>query len=125
MLDLAKSRSKRDYLLLSLMRWGFRCGEIVGWHGLPGIRPADIRQETIWVRGKGYARGVVQEREQPVDLQVLQLLRDYVKDCKIADDQRIFAISEPWAEELTKWYARNAGLEDWERVSPHRLRAFL
>src|SRR5207249_1303838 len=74
MTRLAADNNKRDHLLLLLMRYGLRCGEIVGWRGLPGIRIGDIRDEGIWVKGKGYAR--------------------------------------------------EAGIDDWEMVGPHRLRAF-
>src|SRR6266567_1785556 len=56
MLTQAKHDSERDYLLLLLMRYGLRCGEIVGWRGLPGIRIEDIRDDGVWVKGKGYAK---------------------------------------------------------------------
>jgi integrase len=124
MLDLARERSMRDYLLMSLMRWSIRVGEIVGWRGLPGIHPEEVREATIWIRGKGYARAVVQDKEVPVDKTILQLLRAYVEDNKIPKGTKIFPISEVWAEQIVKWYAKEAGVEDWFRVGPHRLRAF-
>jgi integrase len=124
MLDLAKARSKRDYLLLSLMRWGCRVGEIVGWRGLPGIHPEDLREKSIWIKGKGYARGIVFDTEYPVPVDIMDLLRQYVVDCKTKPQAKIFPISEPWAEVLTKNYARAAGVEDWPHAGPHRLRAF-
>lgn len=123
-LDLAKTRSKRDYLIFSLLRWSFRVGEVVGHKGLPGIHPEDIRTETIWVRGKGYARGIVQDKELPADRAVIAMLIEFVKDTKPPVGTRVFPITVRWVEQLTKWYARTAGVADWEYVSPHRLRAF-
>jgi len=43
MLTLAREESQRDYLMLLLMRYGLRCGEIVGTDTLgkaPGWRGA-------------------------------------------------------------------------------------
>lgn len=129
MLRLANGRNERDYLLLQLMRYGLRCGEIVGWRGLPGIRVTDIRNEGIWVKGKGYARGIVQDRLVPMPKELIKQLRRHVsptlRQRSINDlDDKVFPISEVRAERIVKWYAREAGIDDWERVSPHRLRAY-
>jgi integrase/recombinase XerD len=129
MLQLSKARSERDYLLLELMRYGLRCGEIVGWRGLPGIRTADIRNEGIWVKGKGYARGIVQDRLIPMPKELIQQLRRYAGQ-RLHEtpfehlDDKLFAISEVRAEQIVKRYAREAEIDDWERVGPHRLRAY-
>ncbi len=126
MLDLANNRSERDYLLLQLMRYGLRCGEIVGWRGLPGIRFSDLREKGIWIKGKGYARGIVQDRLIPIPLQIMDRLKRFAS--KIASgaiaDQKVFPISEVRVEQIVKNYARLLKIEDWERVGPHRLRAF-
>jgi integrase len=124
MLDLAKSRSRRDYILLTLMRYGLRVGEIVGWRGLPGIHPEDLREQSIWVKGKGYERGIVQDIEYPVPVDLLTLIRQYAQDCRTVQNKKIFPLSEPWTEQIVKWYARQVGVEDWQLVGPHRLRAF-
>lgn len=129
MLRLAKANSDRDYLLLVLMRYGLRCGEIVGWRGLPGIRIGDLREKGIWVKGKGYARGIVQDRLVPMPANVMYDLGEYAaklqKEVSSAgSDGKVFPISEIWAEHIVKKYARLAVVEDWERVGPHRLRAF-
>jgi integrase len=128
MLQIAKETKERDYLLLELMRYGLRCGEIVGWRGLPGIRVADIRNEGIWVKGKGYSRGIVQDRLVPMPKDVLRHLLRYI-DLALAgrDDanqKKIFPLSEVRAEQIVKSYAKRAGVDDWERVGPHRLRAY-
>jgi integrase/recombinase XerD len=128
MLSLARARRQRDYLLLALMRYGLRCGEIVGWRGLPGIRRPDIRTEGIWVKGKGYARGIVQDRLVPLPKEMIRELRLYTledpKRRKASDDDRVFPLSEVRAEQIVKHYAKKAGVDDWERVGPHRLRAY-
>jgi|SRR6266540_4863822 len=129
MLDLAEARKDRDYLLLQLMRYGLRCGEIVGWRGLPGIRIADIRDDGVWVKGKGYARGIVQDRLVPMPKDLIRELRRYTartfaNNFNEGEEDKIFPISEVRAEQIVKRYAREAGIDDWERVGPHRLRAF-
>ncbi len=126
MLDLANNRSERDYLLLQLMRYGLRCGEIVGWRGLPGIRCYDLRENGIWIKGKGYDRGIVQDRLVPMPLKIMDRLKMFaskVASWKIAE-QKIFPISEVRVEQIVKNYARLSKIEDWQRVGPHRLRAF-
>lgn len=126
MIQFARGRSERDYLLLQLMRYGLRCGEIVGWRGLPGIRVGDIRNDGIWVKGKGYSRGIVQDRLVPLPKQLVQHLQQYSRIISETGnaDAKLFSISEVWAEEIVKGYARRAGIEDWRGVGPHRLRAY-
>lgn len=120
MLDLALEQGgERDFLLLSLMRYGLRCGEIVGWRGLPGIRTEDLREEGIWVKGKGYSAGIVQDRLVPLKAELLRRLKLFAPKVGL-----LFPISEVWAEQITKRYARLAAIQDWQHVSPHRLRAF-
>lgn len=124
MLERARVTSRRDFLLLQLMRYGLRCGEIVGWRGLPGIRVEDIREQGIWVKGKGYARGIVQDRLVPLPRDLIRQLRSFAAESVGDGLDKIFPISEVWAERIVKKYAREAGVDDWERVGPHRLRAF-
>jgi integrase len=124
MLELAKARSFRDLLLLLLMRYGVRCGEIVGWRGLPGIRVQDIRDNGIWIKGKGYAAGIVQDRLVPMPPDVIELLKSFINMGRRRPEDKLFPITEYWAEQIVKGYAKRAGIEDWERVGPHRLRAF-
>ncbi len=131
MLGLAREQSQRDYLMMSLMRYGLRCGEITGtdtlrktpgWRGLPGIHKEDLRLKGIWVKGKGYARGIVQDTQYPLNDDVMIQLRAFAESLQPVD--KLFPISEVHAERLVKKYAQLAGVEDWERVGPHRLRAF-
>lgn len=115
-------------MLLQLMRYGLRCGEIVGWRGLPGIRVGDIRSEGIWIKGKGYARGIVQDRLVPLPRSLISGLRNYAlrseRSYGKGIQSKVFPISEVRAEQIVKQYARAAKVEDWERVGPHRLRAY-
>ena len=131
MLELAKE-SPRDHLLLTLMRWGLRCGEIVGWRGLPGLRWEDVRAGSLWIKGKGFRKGSAEpfshydpnQYAVPMPLEVMEELRRYGDTFKHSAVDKVFSISEVWAEQLVKRYARLAGIEDWQRVGPHRLRAF-
>jgi integrase len=122
-LQAVRLKSNQHYLMFLLCRWGLRIGEVVGWRGLRGIRKEDLRQKGVWIKGKGYAAGIVQDVLYPLPDQVLAVLRPYADSFKRADE-KLFPISEPWAETLCKRYAKDIGLEDWNRVSPHRLRAF-
>lgn len=112
--------------MLQLMRYGLRCGEIVGWRGLPGIRVGDVRSDGVWVKGKGYARGIVQDRLVPLPKQLIKHLQQYSRQAAdgVNSDRKIFSISEVWAEEIVKRYAKQAGIDDWMGVGPHRLRAY-
>ena len=133
MIELAKAKSQRDHLLLLLMRYGLRCGEITGWRTLPGIRFDDIRSNGIWIKGKGFRRGVgfsldpydPNQRLVPMPPHVLEMLKGFVASFpKAKPDEKVFPISEVWAEQLVKNYAKQAGVEDWQHIGPHRLRAF-
>jgi integrase/recombinase XerD len=108
--------------MMTLMRWGLRVGEIVGCEGLPGIHLEDIRSEGIWVKGKGYKAGIVQDSLVPIPATVIKLIRNYSSNLKTGD--KVFPISERQAERIVKNYARKSGIEDWRLVGPHRLRAF-
>jgi site-specific recombinase XerD len=121
-LGFAKGTSPRDHAMMTLMRWGLRVGEIVGCEGLPGIHLEDIRSEGIWVKGKGYKAGIVQDSLVPIPASVIKQLRHYSSDLKQGD--KVFRISERQAERIVKNYARLSGIEDWRLVGPHRLRAF-
>jgi site-specific recombinase XerD len=121
-LGVARKASPRDYAMMTLMRWGLRVGEIVGCEGLPGIHMEDIRSEGIWVKGKGYKAGIVQDSLVPMPANVIKLVRQYSSNLKPGD--KVFPISERQAERIVKNYAKLSGIEDWRLVGPHRLRAF-
>ncbi len=122
MLVNAKKTSIRDFVMITLMRWGLRVGEIVGCEGLPGIHFEDIRPEGIWVKGKGYKAGIVQDSLVPMPSSVIRLIREYAVDR--VSGEKVFMISERQAERIVNKYARLAGMDDWRLIGPHRLRAF-
>jgi integrase len=121
-LNIARKSNPRDHMMLTLMRWGLRVGEIVGCEGLPGIHLEDIRPEGIWVKGKGYKAGIVQDNLVPMPASVMSELKRYSVDLKHGD--KVFSLSERQAERIVNKYARLAGMDDWRLVGPHRLRAF-
>jgi hypothetical protein len=105
----AKEDSHERYLMVLLMRYGLRCGEIVGtdtlrkrpdWHGLPGIRKEDLRQKGIWVKGKGYAAGIVQDTLYPLTDEVMDQLRVIAEP--LQPEQKLFPVSEVHAERLVR-----------------------
>ncbi len=118
-LELAKADGEGPYLLLSLMRYGLRVGEITGERGLPGIDVSDLRPLGIWVKGKGFARGIVQDRLVSMPPVLMEAIRTFAPK-----RGSLFGLSCRTAENMVKEYARRAGVEDWQLVSPHRLRAF-
>lgn len=126
MIEIAETKSERDYLILCLMRYGLRVGEITGERGLPGIHTDHLRFDTntIWVKGKGYARGIVQDREIPFPLELMNRIRAYTLTVNTRKDTRVFQVSARTMETRVQEYAHAAGIEDWERIGPHRLRAF-
>lgn len=136
MIDTAKARSKRDFLIMLLLRWSLRVGEVVGHDRLPGIYVEDVRDDGILIKGKGWLRGIAgmgpspyttgQVKIQPIPSDVIELLKSYIHDVGRGPNTKVFDLSERMAEYLIKDYARRAGVPegDWQLITPHRLRAF-
>jgi integrase/recombinase XerD len=82
----------------------------------------DLRTDGVKVLRKGGVEGLY-----PLPRKVIRDLRRYANDSDghgHSPTDRVFPISE-WAVTLClKGYAKRAGIEDWDRVSSHRLRAF-
>jgi integrase len=116
MLELAKAKNVRDFYLMKILRYSLRIGEVVGDNRLHGIRTMDLRQDGIWIRGKGGTEKFVHFP--------LPFCGELSRVAPRTMDERLFPISERRAEYLVKDYAKQAGVEDWEYISPHRLRAF-
>ena len=129
----AKAVSSRDHLLLKTMTVGdFRVGEVVGsaarrwikaekrWEpaepNLPGLQIQDLHDDGIWVKGKGST-----QKYQPLPKVLVDELRAFTGDRK---EGRIFEISESRVEQMTRFYAKRAGVIDWKLVHPHRFRHF-
>jgi len=136
----AKVASLRDHLLLKTMTVGdFRVGEVVGsaprrwiketkkWErcepNLPGLQIQDLRDDGIWVQGKGWKKekNPAPPAMVPLSKSLILELRDFVGKRK---EGRIFEISESRVEQMTRFYAKRAGVIDWKLVHPHRFRHF-
>jgi integrase len=116
-LAIAKVHRIRDWLILEL-----RDGEILGRARLPGILVSDIRDNGIWLTGKGYSQDPPELYELPAWL-VGELKTFSAKEGR-GPRAKLFDLSVRQLEYLIKDYAREAGIEDWKLVKPHRLRAF-
>ena len=116
MLELAKSRSLRDYYLMMLLRYSLRIGEVVGGETLHGIRTMDLRENGVHVRGKGGTERFIHLPRA--------FCGELAKTAPRTPGERVFPMTERNAEYFVKAYARRAGVPDWEYISPHRLRAF-
>lgn len=115
----ARKRRERDFQIFRLCRYGLRIGEVVGRGRLRGIRLMDLRTDGIRILGKGGT-----ETLYPLPRRVLRDLRRYIGCNNQNPTDRIFPITE-WAITLClKGYAKRRGIQDWERVSTHRLRAY-
>jgi len=136
----AKEASLRDYLLLKTLTIGdFRVGEVVGsaprrwiketkkWEpaepNLKGLQIQDLHDDGVWVEGKGWkkAKNPAPPKLVPLPLELVKELRDFTGTRK---NGRIFEISESRVEQMTRFYAKRAGVIDWKLVHPHRFRHF-
>jgi site-specific recombinase XerC len=136
----AKNNNLRDYLLLRTMTVGdFRVGEVVGsaarrwvkserrWDpaepNLRGLQIQDLQDGGIWVEGKGWkkAKDPVPPKLVPLPKELIDELRVFTAHRK---QGRIFEVSESRVEQITRLYAKKAGLVDWKLVHPHRFRHF-
>ena len=136
----AKEASLRDYLLLKTLTIGdFRVGEVVGsaarrwlketkaWTpaepNLPGLQIQDLREDGVWVQGKGWKK-----EKNPAPPKLVPLPLELIKDLQAfigaRKQGRIFELSEGRVWQLTRFYAQKAGVNDWKLVHPHRFRHF-
>lgn len=132
MLKLAKMHSLRDYVLLALMSMcGLRVGEIVGNDRrvsrtgkkgfCKGLMIEHIREDGIWVYGKGVALGRAKPVIQPVPKQLREDIRQL---CQGRTEGKLMDISIIRVWQICRRYAKMAGFEDWEKAHPHRLRHY-
>ena len=136
----AKKANLRDYLLLRTLTVGdFRVGEVVGsaprrwlketkqWEpaepNLPGLQIQDLREDGVWVQGKGWKKEKNPAPPKLVPLP-LELIKDLQAFIEARRQGRIFELSEGRVWQLTRFYAQRAGVNDWKLVHPHRFRHF-
>jgi len=143
----AKNHSLRDYLLLKTMTIGdFRVGEVVGsaarrwvksdrsWTpaepNLRGLQIQDLHDDGIWVEGKGWKKekNPAPPKLVPLPVELVKELREYLAKrfpgSQHLKNGRIFEISESRVEQMTRFYAKRAGVIDWKLVHPHIFRHF-
>lgn len=95
---------------------------------LPGIYVRDLRDNGIEITGKGWKKGnnfqagYIGPQLVPFPAPVMALVRDYCTGMR--PNQKIFAVSVRQMERRLLVYAKESDIEEWKRVSPHRLRAF-
>ena len=133
---LARRESMRDYFLIALMsRRGLRVGTITGSKGrttyvrkktgekvtvdvnLPGIRKSDLKADGLLVHEKGHLIRTV-----ALPKQLLEELKENTTSFK--PNELLIPITRRQAFNICLKYAKLAGIENWERMHPHRLRHF-
>ena len=90
---------------------------------VPGLLIEDIRENGIWVQGKGWkrAKSPTPPVLQPLPGDLLEELKAFVGDRKKG---KIFNLTIDRVWQLARNYAKKAGLTDWKLVHPHRFRHF-
>jgi len=123
----AKAKRQRDYLVLALMaKGGLRLAEVVGSVDkrlterglLPGLHVEDLRPGGVKVNGKKsryYGGPYVVVQPLPIDL--LAELQAFAPK-----RGKIFIMNPSRVQQLVHEYAKAAGIPDWEKIHPHRLR---
>src|SRR2546425_2806331 len=150
MLLVSEKRSYRDYLFLCLIGAGtegkagrgLRIGEVVGvrkvtkyqawkdqdhhelgreWResetDMPGIHKDDLRDGAIWVKRKG---------GETLQIQVPSWLYEKIAlySRALNPKEKLFPFEERQGYSLVQMYAQLAGIQDWRKVHPHRLRHY-
>lgn len=119
-----QNQSREDYLCLMLCRYGLRIGEILGRGRLPGIHVQDLRDNGIWLIGKGYSHEGEAPSLYPLPSSFAKELVDFANKNHLRKDSRLFSFGVRRMEIAIKSYAKDAGVVDSQLVGPHRLRAF-
>src|SRR6266487_5373651 len=90
---------------------------------LPGLQIEDLHEDGVWVQGKGWKKKTKAAPPKliPFGKDFVKELRDFIGTRK---QGRIFEISESRVEQLTRFYAKRAGIIDWKLVHLHRFRHF-
>jgi hypothetical protein len=107
----ARGRDEESYLLLRLWgRRGLRVTETLK------ITKSDVRDKGVWISQKGGERVL-----KILPPEVYGELSSYASKLKVP---RVFPISRMTAYNLSQSIAKEAGIDRWERVHPHRWRHF-
>ena len=91
---------------------------------LPGLLIEDLRDDGVWVQGKGWKKD-----KNPTPPKKVQLPADLVAELRLfvgkREKGRIFEISWSRVWQMLHLYAKRAGVIDWKLVHPHRLRHYM
>ena len=130
-LRIADEKSQRDALALKLMAlYGFTLGEVVGspsrrmvdkkWVPMEptfvGLKIEDLNDDGVLVRRKD---GEPEKRSLQAEL-----VRELRKHIGKRDRGKILDMSQSRIWQVTKTYAKDAGLSDWKKIRPHMLQDF-
>src|SRR6266705_4263504 len=90
---------------------------------LPGLQIEDLHDDGVWVQGKGWKKKVKAAPPKLIGLP-LSLINELRVFTGTRKQGRIFEISESRVEQMSRLYAKRAGVIDWKLVHPHRFRHF-
>jgi len=109
----------RDRILLRLLYFcALRVSEALGLR-IEDINPVErVIKVCHAVTPSGLPKGY-KERYVPIDAETLRLIVEYAGTRNLGP---LFTISIRQAERIIKKYAKQAGIPDWKRITPHKLR---
>ncbi len=111
LLEVAKTCSWRDYLLLDFMwRTGVRVSEVIN------VKPQDIEHKNNVVNIRKAKGG--RQRRVLIGDETLKMLSYYISEQNIPEDRPIFSIQREWVYKLVKRYGNMIGVN----IHPHTLR---
>ena len=109
----------RDRIILRLLYYcAMRISEVMGLM----IEDIDVADRVIKVCHALTPSGKPKEEKEryvPVDAETLRLLVKYAGD---RTQGGLFDVGIRWVQRLIKVYAKEAGLQNWQKVTPHKLR---
>jgi len=112
--------NERDLLLFNIMmKTGRRVSEVVR-----KLIPFDINWSEKLVTWTILKRKIPMKKTLPVNGDLIERLRDYIRDNNIGDNDYVFKISRQRVFQLVRKYGAKAGVE-WigkKRIHPHHLR---
>ena len=119
LLDLAKSRSIRDYtLLFTLYKTGRRVSEVLD------LKASDIDTKNNTILWTFLKRKQETRRWLEVDQELLTVLNDYVDILDIVGEDKLFPISRQRVFQLVRWYGEktdNLYIGN-KKIHPHHFR---
>ncbi|OYT64524.1 hypothetical protein B6U74_05390 [Candidatus Bathyarchaeota archaeon ex4484_205] len=106
-------RDDFEFVVRLMLFSGLRLSEVLSVR----YEDFDFNDGVLIVRGKGK-----KERIAFVDDRTLELARKLVEKNNLRKDEPIVKLGRRWIQVKTKMTARKAGIEYWNRLTPHKLR---